>query len=156
MASGLKIVRVYAGSPARRAGLQPNDIIVRAAGKPLAGLSSQAASALIRGPKGTKVRVELSRGGAKLTKDVGRDEVRIPIVTSRYDADQRVGIVRLASFASGAHGQIASAIDALRKRGAKGVVLDLRSNPVWLVEEALRTSSLFLKGGTVVTTKGRA
>ncbi|MBO9531556.1 MAG: S41 family peptidase [Solirubrobacteraceae bacterium] len=156
VAKGLKIVRVYDGSPAKQAELKPDDVIVQAANKPLAGLSSQAASALIRGPKGTKVKLELQRGDETITKDVGRDEVRIPIVASRYDAKEKVGIVRLASFSEGAHGQIAVAIDALRKKGAQGIVLDLRSNPGGLVEEAVRTSGLFLKGGTVVTTKGRA
>jgi carboxyl-terminal processing protease len=77
-------------------------------------------------------------------------------VASHLDRKQGVGIVRLASFSEGAHGQVINAIDALRKRGAKGIVLDLRANPGGLVQEAQRLSSLFLKGGAIVTTKGRA
>jgi carboxyl-terminal processing protease len=154
--TGLKVIRAYDGSPAKAAGLRPGDIIVLAAGKSLAGRSSSSASSLIRGPKGTSVELVIVRGKERLTKRVKRDEVRVPIVASRYDKQAKVGIVRLASFSEGAHGQLSSAIDGVRKRGAKAIVLDLRSNPGGLVEEAKLTSSLFLKGGPIVTTRGRS
>lgn len=153
---GLRIMRVYDGSPAKQAELKAKDVIVEAAGKPLAGLSSSAASALIRGPKGTTVKLGIDRGGERITKNVRRDEVRVPIVASKYDKDAGVGIVRLASFSEGAHGQLSVAIDKVRKQGAKAIVLDLRSNPGGLVEEAKLTSSLFLNGGPIVTTRGRS
>ena len=154
--TGLKIVRVYPGSPARAAGLRADDIIVVASGKSLAGLATQAASTLIRGPKGTSVELTVVRGKERLTKKVRRDEVKIPIVASHYDAKRKVGVVRLASFSEGAHGQLITAIDGVRKRGAKALVLDLRSNPGGLVTEAQLTAGLFLKGGPVVTTRGRS
>jgi len=153
---GLKVVRVYPGSPARKAGMRAGDVIVVAADKSLAGLSTQAASQLIRGPKGTHVELIIVRGKDRLTKKVGRDEVKIPVVAAHYDPALKVGVVRLATFSEGGHGQLISAIDRLRKRGAKGLVLDLRSNPGGLVSEAQLISSLFLKGGPIVTTRGRA
>ncbi|MFT4034108.1 MAG: S41 family peptidase [Patulibacter sp.] len=153
---GLEVMRVYAGSPAREAGLRAGDVIVKAGGKTLSGLSSTAASALIRGPKGTSVELGIERDGDTLTRQVRRDEVHIPLVSSHYDADEQVGTVQLESFSEGAHTQVASAIDALKKRGATGIVLDLRSNPGGLVAEAQETASLFLDGGPIVTTKGRA
>lgn len=154
--TGLKVLRAYDGSPAKAAGIRAGDVIVVAAGKSLAGRSSSAASALIRGPKGTSVELVIVRGKERLTKRVKRDEVRVPIVASRYDKQAKVGIVRLASFSEGGHGQLIAAIDAVRKRGAKAIVLDLRSNPGGLVEEAKLTASLFLKGGPIVTTRGRS
>lgn len=153
---GLKVMRVYDGSPAKASQLRAGDVIISAAGRSLGGLSSSAASRLIRGPKGTSVELVVRRGKERLTKKVRRDEVRVPIVDARYDAAKKVGIVRLASFSEGGHGQLIAAIDAQRKRGAKAIVLDLRSNPGGLVEEAKLTASLFLKGGPIVTTKGRA
>ncbi len=101
---GLKVVRVYAGSPAREAGLKAGDVITKAAGKSLAGLSTQTASTFIRGPKGTTVELGIERDGKPRTEQVRRDEVRIPIVASHYDAALKVGIVRLASFSEGATG----------------------------------------------------
>lgn len=154
--TGLKVIRVYDGSPAKKAQLKADDVIVVAAGKSLAGLSSSAASALIRGPKGTKVKLIVVRGKERITKDVERDEVKVPIVASSYDRDAKVGVVRLASFSEGAHGQVIAGINAMQRRGATSIVLDLRSNPGGLVEEAKLTAGLFLKGGPIVTTRGRA
>ncbi|MEH3054287.1 MAG: S41 family peptidase [Patulibacter minatonensis] len=154
--SGLVVAQVYDGSPAKASGIRAGDVITKAAGKSLAGLSTNAASALIRGKQGTSVVLEIERDGKAMEKRVKRDEVRIPAVETDYDAKAKVGTVRLASFSEGAHGEVSAAITALEKRGAKGVVLDLRSNPGGLVEEAKLLSSLFLKGGKIVTTKGRA
>lgn len=153
---GLKVVRVYDGSPAQKAGLKANDVIVTAAGKSLAGLATSAASSLIRGPKGTSVKLVVLRGKERIPKTVKRDTVKVPLVTTRYDAKAHVGVVRLASFSEGAASQVETGIKAMQKDGAKAIVLDLRSNPGGLVDEAQDLSSLFLKGGTVVTMKGRA
>lgn len=156
VARGLKIARVYEGSPAQKAAIKSGDTIITAGGKSLAGMSSQSASSLIRGPKGTTVKLEVLRGKDRLTKTVTRDEVHVPLVESELDQKADVGVVRLASFSEGAASQVSAAIDKVRKQGAKAVVLDLRSNPGGLVDEAQQTASLFLKGGPIVTTKGRS
>ncbi len=154
--AGLQIGKVYEGSPAEKAGLQSDDIIVRAGGKSLAGLSTQAGSALIRGPEGTSVALQLRRDGELIDRKVKRAEVRVPVVESRFDAKSKVGVVRLASFSTDANEEVKAGIESMVKKGATGVVLDLRSNPGGLVSEAKAISSLFLKGGTIVTTRGRA
>ena len=64
--------------------------------------------------------------------------------------------VALASFTSGAHGELRSAIDKSLKRGAKGIVLDLRGNGGGLLDEAVLVGSIFLSDGTIVSTRGRA
>lgn len=156
VAAGLEIGKVYDGSPAKDSGLRSGDVIVRAAGKSLAGLSSQAGSALIRGPKGTSVELELRRGSELITRKVKRAEVRVPAVATDYDGDSKVGVVALRGFSTGAHGEVQQGIDEMKKRGATAIVLDLRGNPGGLVSEAKLLSSLFLDGGTIVTTRGRA
>src|SRR5690606_23387134 len=98
---GLKVVHVYDGSPAEKAGLKPDDLIVEAAGTKLAGLSSKAASAHIRGPEGTKVKLVLERDGKQITRDVERDVVSVPVVASRMrkTADgTKVAQVALSTF----------------------------------------------------------
>jgi carboxyl-terminal processing protease len=154
--AGLLIAKVYDDSPAQKAGLLKGDVIVKAAGKSLAGLDTSAGSQLIRGPKGTNVELGITRDGKALTKQVGRAEVHVPVVESKYDAAAKVGVVRLATFSSGASNEVEAGVNQMVKKGAKGIVLDLRSNPGGLVDEAQATASLFLKGGTVVTTRGRS
>lgn len=156
VSAGLKIMKVYDGSPAKEAGLTAGDVIVKAGPKPLAGLATSAASALIRGPEGTSVKLAIRRDGKTTERDVKRAQVRVPVVESRYDAPAKVGVVRLGGFSTGAHGELQAAIEKVQKRGAKGVVLDLRGNPGGLVSEAELISSLFLDGGTIVTTRGRS
>lgn len=154
--AGLRVGEVYDDSPAKASGLRSGDIIVRAAGKSLAGASTQEGSALIRGPEGTSVDLQIRRGKELIERKVKRAQVHVPVVKTDYDAAAKVGVVRLAQFTTGAHGEVEAGIKAMQKRGAKGIVLDLRGNPGGLVSEAKLISSLFLKGGTIVTTRGRS
>ncbi|MCW2966419.1 MAG: family peptidase [Solirubrobacteraceae bacterium] len=67
-----------------------------------------------------------------------------------------IGVVRLSTFSAGAHGEVDQAFQRLEHRGARAFVFDLRENGGGLVTEAQLIASAFLKGGTVVTTRGRA
>ncbi|MDO9410765.1 S41 family peptidase [Patulibacter sp.] len=158
---GLLIAKVYAGSPAKAAGLKVGDIIIRAGGNPLKGLTSERASSFVRGKAGTSVELQIARKtGSKereLTITSQRKPVKIPIVDSalRTEDGVKVAVVRLAQFTNDAGLQVGEAFQKLQKRGAKRFVLDLRSNPGGLVNEAQNLASLFLKGGNIVTLKGR-
>ena len=156
---GLAIVSVYPDSPAQKSGIQPGDVITHANGKKLAGLSDTAASALIKGPEGTKVRLRIRRGDKTIVKRVTRATISVPVVTSRIAnaGGKRAAYITLSTFGpSTAHEEVANAIRKQRARGAKGIVLDLRGNGGGLVSEAQLIASMFLDGGTIVTTKGRA
>jgi carboxyl-terminal processing protease len=154
--AGLRIGKVYEGSPAEKAELKSDDIIVRAGGESLAGLTTQEGSALIRGPEGTSVDLQLRRDSELIDRKVKRAQVRVPVVESRFDEKTKVGVVRLGSFTTDANEEVKEGVDSMVKKGATGIVLDLRSNPGGLVSEAKAISSLFLDGGTIVTTRGRA
>ncbi|MEN0014454.1 MAG: S41 family peptidase [Solirubrobacteraceae bacterium] len=153
---GLKISRVYDNSPAKSSGLKIGDVITTAAGKSLAGLGATAASALIKGKEGTSVTLSILRDGKTTQKSVKRAQVSVPVVESHYDKAAKVGVVRLGSFSTGAAAEVAAGIRQMQKDGATGIVLDLRGNPGGLVDEAQKLASLFLKGGTIVSTRGRA
>ncbi|WP_320670308.1 S41 family peptidase [Patulibacter defluvii] len=158
---GLRITQVYAGSPAKAAGLRIDDLIVRAGKTSLKGLKANEASNHVRGPAGTSVSLRIRRrvDGKVRTLAITskRAPVEVPIVDSKlFRRDGRkVGVVRLAQFNNGATAQVGAALERMRKRGADRFVLDLRSNPGGLVTQAQGVASLFLKGGTVVTLKGR-
>jgi carboxyl-terminal processing protease len=155
---GLKVVHVYDGSPAERSGLKSGDLIVEAGGKSLAGLSSKASSARIRGPEGTKVRLVWVRDGKRISRDVERDVVSVPVVASRMrrTADgTKVAQVALSTFSRGAHGELRQEIDKRLKQGAKGILLDLRHNGGGLLDEARLVASIFVPDGKIVTIRGR-
>jgi carboxyl-terminal processing protease len=156
---GLRIETVYPGSPARKAGLQAGDIITQADGKPLAGLSEAAATAIIKGRSGTTVKLRLLRDGRTFTKRVTRAKITVPVVSSRIAnaGGKRAAYIALSTFGPrSAHVQVAAAIRRLKRRKAVGIVFDLRRNGGGLVSEAQQIASMFLKNGTIVTTRGRA
>ncbi|SEH10229.1 S41 family peptidase [Thermoleophilum album] len=155
---GLRVMRVFPRSPAARGGIRAGDLIVAVDGRSIAGLSAEQATALIKGPAGTRVRLTVERAdGRRRTLSLVRREIKVPLVESQLDRVRAipVGVVRLAGFSDGAHGQVARAVKNLQKRGARAFVLDLRGNGGGLLSEAVLVSSVFLRGGEVVAVKGR-
>jgi carboxyl-terminal processing protease len=160
---GLRIVQVFDASPAMRAGLQAEDLIVAVNGRGLAGLGEARATALIKGPPDTTVAlgIERDRGGhvSRRTVSVTRATISEPVVASvtRTVHGVKLGVVALATFSAGAHGEVREAVEhELHGEGARGIVFDLRGNGGGLVEEARLIASIFLpRGAVVVTTRGR-
>ncbi len=155
---GLRVMEVYDRSPAKSGGLKKGDLIVSVNGKPLAGKTSDQATALIKGPAGSTVTLGVKSGDKTKTLKLKREKVDVPIVQSetRTDNAKKIGWVRLAGFTSGSGDDVKAAVQKQLKDGAKGIVLDLRHNGGGLLNEAVGVSSVFLKDGKVVSTKGRA
>jgi len=155
---GLRIVKVYDDSPAQKAGLREGDVVTHSNGRKLAGLSESAATALIKGREGTPVTLTLRRGERTFKRRMIRARIEVPVVESRIAnaGGERVAYVALAGFVNQANEQVADAIRRLKRRRAKGIVLDLRGNGGGLVTQAQLIASMFLADGTIVTTKGRA
>ncbi len=155
---GLRIVTVYPNSPAQRAGIREGDIVTHANGRKLAGLSEQAATALIKGPEGSPVTLTLRRGERTFKRRMTRARIQVPVVDSRIAnaGGERVGYVALSTFGPRtAHVEMADAIRRLKRRKAQGFVFDLRGNGGGLVTEAQLIASMFLADGAIVTTRGR-
>ncbi|HWC28210.1 MAG TPA: S41 family peptidase, partial [Solirubrobacteraceae bacterium] len=155
--AGLRVLRVLEDSPADRAGIRRGDVVVAAAGQPLAGRSADAASALIRGRAGSEVRLRIRRDDSVFVRRVRRAAISVPVVRSelRRAGGERVAHIALSTFSSGAHEQLVEAIRNARRRGATGIVLDLRGNGGGLVKQAQLVASEFLSAGEIVTTRGR-
>ncbi len=155
---GLRVMEVYENSPAKTGGLKKGDLIVAVNGKPLAGKTSDQATALIKGPAGSTVTLGVKSGDKTKTLKLKREKVDVPIVRSETETDngKKVGWVRLAGFTSGSGDDVKAAVQKELKGGAKAIVLDLRHNGGGLLNEAVGVSSVFLKDGRVVSTKGRA
>ena len=154
---GLLVAGVFSGSPAKRVGIKPGDLVVAVNGKSIAGEPSDVATARIKGKPGTYVTLTVLRDGKRKQIRVKRARIRVPVAAGRLRSlnGRKLGVLRLTSFTSGAHGELGSKAKELVKRGADGFVLDLRGNPGGLLDEAVLVSSLFIPDGVIVTTKGR-
>jgi carboxyl-terminal processing protease len=159
---GLLIARVFNSSPAARSGLKAGELIVGVNGRTLVGVSAEASTALIKGRPGTDVKLEIqsAHGKHRVTRTVTitRATVAEPVVASvsRTVKGIKLGVVALASFSSGAHGEVREAVEQQLKAGARGLVFDLRGNGGGLVYEAQLIASIFIEKGTIVSTRGRA
>jgi carboxyl-terminal processing protease len=155
---GLRISRVYDGSPASRAHLVPGDLIVAVGKTSLKGRPSDYSTSLIKGPPGSDVSITVVHGGKARRVTLTRATITVPVVAStlRKVAGKKLAVVELATFATpGAHAQVYTALRRRLKQGAQGIVLDLRHNGGGLVKEAQLVASAFLPEGKIVSLRGR-
>lgn len=155
---GLLVTGVYRGTPASRAKVRPGQLITAVNGKSIAGESSDLATARIKGKPGTFVTLTVTdRKRQRRVLRLRRARIKVPLVAGklRKAAGERLGVVAIASFGSGVHGELQGELSRLEKRGAKGFVVDLRQNGGGLLDEAVLVSSLFVPDGVIVSTKGR-
>lgn len=157
---GLRVGFVFKGSPADKAGLKAGDVIVSADGKSIKGQSADLAVARIKGPAGTEVTIGVRIQGRGRPKEfeLTREEIRVPITSNRVERvdGRKLGYVRLATFSSGASRSLRHAVEQSRKKGAEGIVLDLRANGGGLLPEAVLTSGIFIpENEVVVETRSR-
>jgi carboxyl-terminal processing protease len=145
------IVSPIRNSPAEKAGLKPNDIIVSVDGKSLQGMTSTEAVTLIRGKKGTKVELTISRPGldAPMNVPIVRDEIPIETVYGEM-VDDTIAKVQITSFSTNTSKELTQTLNDLQSKGMKGLVLDLRQNPGGLLDQAISISSMFVPKGKII------
>ena len=147
------VTGVLPDSPALRAGLETDDVILAVDGKDTHNLSPDQASALIRGPVGRVVTLHLRRGTAVLDVSVKRENFLSPTVQSfRFPDD--LFYLRICEFGDGTQREFDSQLQA-GLNGARGVILDLRDNGGGLVTAATAMISRFVASGEVFEERGR-
>ncbi len=153
---GTKIFSVFPNGPAKAAGIKAGDIINRVDDRDVAGMATDKIVTFIKGIEGTKVKLTLIREGVNepVIITVTRAKVEIPTVDSRL-LDGQIGYVQVTNFASPTAEQFRQALLDLKARSAKGLVIDMRSNPGGLLSSASDMLSLFVDSKPVVTMKGR-
>ena len=154
----LIVVSPIEGTPASRAGVQPQDVIVSIDGKSTKGMTTEDAVKLIRGQEGTEVVLGLRRSGKVLDVPLTRARIEINAVKAslnRSPDGRKVGYIRLKQFNANAAKEMREAIKSLENQGAEGYVLDLRSNPGGLLEASVDIARQWLNEGTIVSTRTR-
>jgi carboxyl-terminal processing protease len=147
------VVRVYKDSPAKRAGIEENDVIVGIDGQDLvAGTELIKVAGRLRGEAGTKVSVSVMRQSKRREFDLVRAAVAIEYVSARM-INKEIGYISLSEFSMQCNVEVKQAIEALQAQGMKKLIFDLRSNPGGYVEPAVRIADLFLDEGLVAYTQ---
>lgn len=153
----LTVVSPIEGTPADKAGIKSGDEIIKINDDFTKGMTLTDAVKMMRGPKGSKIRLTLHRGGIPdlFTVAIARDVIRIQSVKSK-ELKEGYGYVRISTFQDGTSEDVEKALDRFAKKGAiRGLVLDLRDNPGGLLNQAVSVSDDFLDGGLIVYTQGR-
>jgi carboxyl-terminal processing protease len=147
----LIITAPIAGSPAEKAGIKPNDVLVTINGTSVVGKDVNTASNLIHGPSGTSVTIVIQRPSTQqtLTFHIMRAEIKVPNVILHYIPEDHIAQIQLVEFSDGVSDQLKNAILQAKQMGAKKIILDLRNDPGGLVNEAVNVASQFVKSGNV-------
>jgi carboxyl-terminal processing protease len=151
----------FSGSPAWRAGLRPGDTIVSVNDKSTDGLNTTEVADLLKGPRGTRVKVVVSREGAPdyITFTVVRDEIERKSVQDAFwlNAGSGIAYVKILNFGENTGVELSTTLARLGEDKIKGLVLDLRGNPGGLLNTAVDVADHFLpKGAVVVSQYGRS
>ena len=153
------VMSSYTGTPAFRAGIRPGDIIVSIDGQSVDRKSTSEIADLLRGPRGTSVKIAVSREGyaEPLVFSVTRDEIPHHAVDLAFEVKPGIGYIRLSGFNEKTDGELSDAMRQLNASTLDGLVLDMRENHGGLLDEAIAVSDMLLdKNQLIVSHRGRA
>ncbi len=156
----IKVVSPIEDTPASRAGILSNDLIVQIDGESVQGLTLQQAVEKMRGEVGKPVVLKVRRGGSDNLKEftLVREQITVRAVRWRVENDD-IGYLRISSFNEQTNENLKKGIEDIKSKipadKLKGYVLDLRNNPGGLLDQAIAVSDTFLERGEIVSTRGR-
>ncbi|MBL0927695.1 MAG: PDZ domain-containing protein [Phycisphaerales bacterium] len=162
----LRVVTPLQGTPAAAAGIRAGDLIRKVNDDQTLGMGLSQAVERITGPKGSKVRLSIERAGEEGLREYELTRAEIPVYSVKgwertgsgemdwnyfIDPDYRIGYIRLTQFTRDTTADVRKAVEAMRKTGLNGLIVDLRYNPGGLLDEAVSISSLFVDDGVIVS-----
>ncbi len=151
----LIIISPIEGTPAFDAGIKARDKILSIDDISTEGMNIEDAVKLIRGQRGTKVKLEILRGSQSFFETLSREKIEIKSVSSKVNQTKNglsIGYVRIKQFNANASKETRDAIKDLETKKVAGYVLDLRSNPGGLLESSIDISRHFINKGVIVST----
>lgn len=152
------IVTAIEDTPAWRAGIKPNDRLVKIDETVLRNASLNDAVKMLRGRPGTAVRIVVwrEREGRLLIFSVKRSMIKVQDIKDVKMLDGDAGYLKLVEFREGTAGELLKALNVLKQAGAKSLIIDLRNNPGGLLESAVEVAETFLpEDYLIVAVKGR-
>jgi len=156
----LTVVRVLKNTPAQRNGIKPKDIITRIDEQSTINMDLQDAVDRLRGGKpGTKVNITVVHAGTERRIRITREMINVETVSQARLLPGDVAYVRLSQFSGNTTRDLTQALNGMRAQTnghLGGIVLDLRSNPGGLLEQAIQVSDLFLSEGVIEKTVAHA
>jgi carboxyl-terminal processing protease len=154
----VKVITPTEDTPADQAGMKAGDYITHIDGRLLYGLELDEAVEKMRGAPGTKITLSIVRLGRDKPFDLTLTRARIELRPVKWEIKDGVGIININTFAGNTGTATEAALTAIDKAtGGKptGYIIDLRSNPGGLLNEAVRVSDAFLERGEIVSERGR-
>jgi carboxyl-terminal processing protease len=152
------VMQPYVGAPAFNAGIRPGDVIMKVDDKSTDGLTTTDVADMLKGPKGTVVKITVSREGyeQQLVFTVTRDEIPRHSVDIAFLLKPGIGYVKLSGFNETTDREIGEALKQLNAPSLDGLILDMRGNPGGLLNEAVAVGDMFLdKNQLIVSHHGR-
>lgn len=149
----LMVISPIPGTPAETAGILPGDVIKKVNEKPISGMDSTEAIAMIKGAKGTEVKITVYRESEN--KDVEfnivRNVIDVPSVAGEM-LENDIAYIRLSGFKNNTYEQFVKAYDELMGKGAKGLIIDVRDNPGGVLSVVEKIADKIVPEGTLVYT----
>ena len=154
----IRVVSPIDDTPAFRAGVKAGDLITMLDGQTVQGLTLNEAVDKMRGPAGSTIKLTIKRDGVDTPIELSmqREVIKIQVVRSRLEGD--IGYVRLTTFNEQTDPGLRKAVTDLKAKNGgtlRGLILDLRSNPGGLLDQAVSVSDDFLEQGEIVSTRSR-
>ena len=154
----VKVMTPMEDSPGAKMGVKAGDYITHLDGQLIYGLTLDEAVDKMRGRPGTAIRLTIVRPGRDKPFDVTITRQIVELKPVKWDVKNDVGIININGFSKPTGQMVRSAITEIdRKLGRKptGYVIDLRSNPGGLLDQAVEVSDAFLESGEIVSQRGR-
>uniref|UniRef100_A0A7V4E392 S41 family peptidase n=1 Tax=candidate division WOR-3 bacterium TaxID=2052148 RepID=A0A7V4E392_UNCW3 len=152
------VISPIEGTPAYRANLRPGDKIIEVNGESTEGWTIEKTVNTLRGEPGTEVNLKIRRAGIQEPFDVKiiREIIEVKPIALAEIFEKDIGYLRITNFSENLKAEVISALDSLKNKGMKKIIIDLRYNPGGLLNQAVELCDIFLeKDKEIVFTKGR-
>lgn len=151
----LVVIAPLDGTPAQRAGIRPQDMIIKIDDKETTNMTLPEAVNLIRGPKGTQITLSIFREGESDVRSLvlTRDEIIVKSVEVSFkdtNSGKSVAVIKLSRFGERTKEEWTEVVSEVLAKNPAGIILDLRNNPGGFLDRAVFIASEFLEGGDVV------
>ena len=146
------VVNIFENSPAKNAGLEPNDIIIKIDDEDFSKKTSEEMAEYVKNSKKEKIKLTIKRKDEEKVLTIKRKKVEIPSVSSQVieKDNKKIGYIDISIFSGVTYNQFKNNLEKIEKEGIEGLVIDVRSDPGGYLSAVTDISKLFLKKGSTI------